>query len=172
MTLIVNLFAGPGTGKSTAAAGIFHGLKLKHINCEYVSEKAKDLCWEERHTALSCQPYILGEQYLRIFRLLNKVDVIVTDSPLLLNIYYNNLQLPELDALTLALHSKLNNKNYFLKRTKPYFQAGRLQSFNEAKTADVGIKSILDIYHVPYQELLSDDTIPDIIIGDVLNAIK
>lgn len=41
-TIIVNLFAGPGAGKSTGAAYIFSKLKLAGIDCEYVSEFAKD----------------------------------------------------------------------------------------------------------------------------------
>lgn len=39
---VVNLFAGPGSGKSTTAAGIFYILKSEYnINCEYVSEYAR-----------------------------------------------------------------------------------------------------------------------------------
>jgi broad-specificity NMP kinase len=44
-TLVVSLFAGPGVGKSTMATGIFSALKFKGIECEYVSEYAKNLVW-------------------------------------------------------------------------------------------------------------------------------
>ena len=37
-TLLVNLYAGPGAGKSTGAAYIFAKLKMAGIDCEYVSE--------------------------------------------------------------------------------------------------------------------------------------
>ena len=47
-TIIVNLFGGPGTGKSTGAAYIFSQLKLAGIDCEFVSEFAKDKVWERR----------------------------------------------------------------------------------------------------------------------------
>ena len=42
-TLIVNLYAGPGAGKSTGAAYIFlQNSKWHGIDCEYVSEYTKD----------------------------------------------------------------------------------------------------------------------------------
>ena len=46
-TLVVNLFGGPGCGKSTLMAGIFHQLKLKGYDCEMVTEFMKDLVWEK-----------------------------------------------------------------------------------------------------------------------------
>lgn len=45
-TLIVNLYGGPGTGKSTGAAYIFSKLKMDGIDAEYVTEFAKDKVWE------------------------------------------------------------------------------------------------------------------------------
>ena len=45
--LVVNLFAGPGTGKSTAAAQIFQALKWQRFSCELVTEFAKEKVWEE-----------------------------------------------------------------------------------------------------------------------------
>lgn len=46
-TLIVNLVAGPGTGKSTTMAGVFYKLKSLGIDCEMVTEFAKELVWEK-----------------------------------------------------------------------------------------------------------------------------
>jgi adenylylsulfate kinase-like enzyme len=40
---VINLFGGPGTGKSTLAAALFTDLKMKGINAELVTEFAKDL---------------------------------------------------------------------------------------------------------------------------------
>lgn len=58
--LVVNLFGSPGTGKSTLSAYIFSQLKLANINCELVSEFAKDMVWENNMTALENQLYISG----------------------------------------------------------------------------------------------------------------
>jgi hypothetical protein len=40
-TILVNLYAGPGTGKSTMAANVFSELKWMGVNCELALEFAK-----------------------------------------------------------------------------------------------------------------------------------
>jgi len=60
-TLIVNLFGGPSSGKTTMAAGLFCLLKMHGIDCELVTEFAKDLVWEERFKTLKNQQYIFGK---------------------------------------------------------------------------------------------------------------
>ena len=89
-TLLVNLYAGPGAGKSTGAAYIFAKLKMAGVDCEYVSEYAKDRVWQEDQFPLQhCQLYVTGKQCLKITRLLGKVDVVVTDSPIAIGAMYN-----------------------------------------------------------------------------------
>ena len=46
-TIIVNLFAGPGAGKTTGAWYISAKLKMAGADVEYISEFAKDKVWEE-----------------------------------------------------------------------------------------------------------------------------
>ena len=41
-TLVINLFGGPGCGKSTTMARLFADLKARGYNVEMVSEFAKD----------------------------------------------------------------------------------------------------------------------------------
>lgn len=92
-TLIVNLYAGPGAGKSTAAAYIFAKLKMAGVDCEYVPEYAKDRTWQGDHFPLEkCQLYVTGKQALRIARLVGKVRVIITDSPIALGSLYTDEQ--------------------------------------------------------------------------------
>ena len=79
--LVVNLFAPPGSGKSTMAAHIFAKLKQANINCELVTEFAKDLTWENRQNTLENQLYVFAEQHHRVNRLKKQVDVVITDSP-------------------------------------------------------------------------------------------
>lgn len=57
---VVNLFAEPGTGKSTAAAQIFSELKWQGFSCELVTEFAKEKVWEESYKVLDDQIYIFG----------------------------------------------------------------------------------------------------------------
>jgi len=65
-TLIVNLFGGPGTGKSTLCADLFAKLKWRHTNCEMALEFAKDKVWEESFKVLDNQIYIFGQRPLNL----------------------------------------------------------------------------------------------------------
>lgn len=93
--IVVNLCGAPGAGKSTGAAYIFSKLKMAGINAELVTEFAKDKVWEGSQAVFENQLYMLAKQYFRITRCENKVDVIVTDSPILLSLIYgqNNKKL-------------------------------------------------------------------------------
>ena len=87
--IVINLYGAPGAGKSTGAAYLFSQLKLAGINAELVTEFAKDKAWEESKAVFENQVYLFGKQYFRMSRVDVKVDVVVTDSPLLLSSYYN-----------------------------------------------------------------------------------
>ena len=65
-TLIVNLYGGPGSGKSTGAAYLFAKLKMAGVDAEYVTEFAKDKVWEGNQEAFRCQFYITGKRTFRI----------------------------------------------------------------------------------------------------------
>lgn len=147
---VINLFAGPGAGKSTTAAGVFSGLKQEGINAELVTEYAKDLTWEGRHETLANQIYVFGKQFKRLQTLVGKVDVVVTDSPLLLSMIYNRDWI-YLNPLVLEAWNKFENSNIFIERVKPYNPAGRNQTEDEACALDRKICDLLEsnnqIYH-------------------------
>ena len=85
--LVVNLFGGPGTGKSTTAAELFSELKHRGIRAELVTEVAKDLCYE-KSPLLGDQLHILSEQHRRLARLRDQVDIVITDAPISLGEIY------------------------------------------------------------------------------------
>lgn len=147
-TLVVNFFAGPGAGKSTTATGLFTLLKLHNVECEYVPEFAKDLVWEERHRTFDNQFYLFGKQQHRLWRVSNKVDIVVVDSPIILSIIYGKLynRTGNFDSFykyVLDEFNRYRNINIFIERTKPYKCNGRNESEDQAKVVDTEVKKYL-----------------------------
>lgn len=149
-TLVVNLFGGPGSGKSTTAAGVFYELKSLGVNCELAAEYAKDLTWEERHITFRDQVYIFGKQFHRIHRLLDKVDVIITDSPILLTSVYDSEKRPTLRKLVLEEHTKMWTFNVFINRVKKFNPKGRLHDETESRRLDARIINMLTNDNIPF----------------------
>lgn len=152
-TLVINLYGGPGTGKSTNAARIFTLLKDKGEEVELVTEFAKDLVWEQRSFTLENQVYVFAKQYHRLYRLLGQVDFIVTDSPILQGCVYDTSESNELQDLVLHSHQQMNTINICLTRSKEYQPIGRMQTEEEAKQLDKMIRDKLTELGVPYVEI-------------------
>lgn len=79
--IMLNLWAGPGTGKSTTAAVVFHLLKVAGVKCEICFEFAKELTYLGRREELRDQVWVSATQEHRHWILHDKVDVIISDSP-------------------------------------------------------------------------------------------
>jgi hypothetical protein len=143
MTTIINLFAGPGAGKSTLAAGLFYRMKTLHIPCELVVEHAKELTYEgasmENHLA------ILAEQERRLRRLDGKVDFVITDSPLPLAMVYAKTHWtdPSFDELVWWAWGRYDNAIVRVKRRYPYQEYGRKQNETEAVRLDSEIGKLV-----------------------------
>jgi tRNA uridine 5-carbamoylmethylation protein Kti12 len=141
--IVINFFGGPGAGKSTHSSGLFYELKKDMINCEYVCEYAKDLTWEERNKTLENQIYVFAKQHHRMWRIKDSVDVIVTDSPLLLSVIYGEHNTESFHNLVLDVTNRFLNFNYFIEHSKDYIPIGRNQSENQAKQIDNKILNYL-----------------------------
>lgn len=155
-TLVVNFFAGSGAGKSTLTSDVFAELKWNGVNAEIAPEFAKDLVWEKRFDTFNDQIYIFGKQYHRISRLDGQVEVILTDSPLLISyMYAPNTYPSSFFNLITDMHNTFNNLNYYVLRQKNYSPIGRLQQEEEAIELDRKMKIVLDYYvKVEYTEIL------------------
>lgn len=158
MGLVINLFAGPGTGKSTTAAGVFSLLKMHGVNAELITEFAKDLTWEDRQTALSNQYYVWAKQYHKLHRVINQVDVAIVDSPLLLSLVYGKGCKESFYDAVIDTFNEFNNINFFLERVKPFNPVGRNQNEKEARELDRIIFNKLHKLRVKFSRIPSNFT--------------
>ena len=153
-TIIVNLFAGPGAGKTTCAWEIASELKKRNIQAEYVPEYAKELVWDEKRElldgSLKNQRKLFQEQNHRLARLIGKVDVVVTDAPILLNQVYLKEPNPDFQKEIMDTFHSYHNFNLFVKRGDYYEQSGRLHTLEESRQKDEEVKQLLNSNRIYY----------------------
>jgi tRNA uridine 5-carbamoylmethylation protein Kti12 len=159
-TLIVNLYSAPGGGKSTTASRIFVYLKEHGYNCELVTEYAKDITWEEAFNKLNNQIYIFAKQHHRVWRVSDKVDVIITDSPILLSLVYGkDITSKTFETLVMEEYNKFPHINVYLERMFPYDSVGRSQDENGAKLIEKDIHNLFDRLNLNFDlQLVGDNT--------------
>lgn len=142
--LVVNMLGGPGAGKTYAAWNLAAELKKRGLVVEYVPEYAKELVWENRLDKLKDQEALFHEQFRRLNRLNGKVDVAITDSPLILNLVYgkNNSETLVNDIYNAV--DRFENFNVMVRRgNERYEPQGRVQSLEESKAIDRSIERLL-----------------------------
>ena len=156
-TVIVNLYAGPGAGKTTCAWIIAAELKKRGVVAEYVPEYAKELVWDKRFDLLDGsyknQLALFAEQNRRLERLVGQVDAVITDSPLLLGAMYAKERRDEVAGKILEQYHKYRNFNLFINRGESYENAGRIHDLEESRRIDKEILQFLkenNIYYGTY----------------------
>lgn len=168
---VVNLFGVPSSGKSTYAAFIFSTLKSKGVSVELVTEFAKDMVWEDNDEALKNQAYIFGQQSFRLSRCKDKVDVIITDCPLPLSIFYNKDTIlgESFNETVMNVFNSYENLNYFLNRKAPYSSVGRLQTEEESNALNQPMIDLLNARGIKFSEHNGDIKGCEEIIDDIMN---
>jgi len=144
--LIVNIFGGPGIGKTTLAARLFAELKSRDVEAACPEEYAKIALWQGRDYLLDNQLILLGRTWDMISSLSNKVDVIILDSPILLCSHYAGQREPKhFHQTVLDFHQRQDRINILLQRdhSMAYSTAGRRESSDRAKEIDLQIASLL-----------------------------
>jgi len=153
MSVIINLFGGPGVGKSTIAAELFVALRKERISCEYITEYAKDKTWEGSTNVLNNQLYVFGKQHHKMFIVNDKVDVLVCDSPLILSPIYGGYSFQDtFYKLVIEEHNKFTNINIIINRSTIYDVNGRAQSEEDAILVDKNIIKHLEHFNIEYIE--------------------
>jgi len=89
-TLIVNLWGGPSSGKTTMALRLAGELSIimgKDCSVEYVAEYAKSMIWRGEEELMIHQP-LVTEGQIGLLSPVGKCDIVVTDSPLEVGLVY------------------------------------------------------------------------------------
>ncbi len=153
----VNIFAGPGAGKTSLTAYLFSQFKKivvendLQLQIEQVSEYVKQWAWEGRKPVSLDQWFIFANQHrLEEVPLRSGVDIIFTDSPIMLNAFYaqkNNIPgANSLLELAKTFESFYPSINIFLDRKdRTYISKGRYETEDQAKSMDDYIRKSLDI---------------------------
>lgn len=148
---------------------------MRGISTEYVTEFAKDKVWEQNEEVFKHQTYILGKQHFKLARVVGKVDVIITDSPILISSIYNKSDIlgEEFNKVVLNVFNNYNNFNILLHRNHLYEDNGRNETEDEAKKVREKLIDKLVEYDIRYYDCTSSqdmyDTVVEIIEGKVKN---
>jgi nicotinamide riboside kinase len=163
-TTVINLYGGPGTGKSTLSAELFHKMKRQGLEVELVREYVKDWAWDGRQIKKFDQIYLLAKQARRESVLYGKVQYIITDSPITLAGFYAEHYLDQKFVtsaakafLELARGNEVDHRHYFLKRFKKYNPKGRYETEEQALDVDVKMRQYLTANEIPYVDIDSMD---------------
>lgn len=138
----INLWGGPGSGKSTVTAYVFSQLSRNNYNVEIINEYVKQWAYLDRQPKSFDQIYIFGKQlHAEDVILQSGVSHLITDSPLLMSAWYCRKNSPAFWQHILALASEFEKAHpsidIFLDRSGiKYQQRGRFQNEEEAATMD------------------------------------
>lgn len=161
LPVVINLFGGPGIGKTTMAARLFVQLKLLGIETANPEEHAKLALWKGRPNLLDEQLIILGQSWETLHALIPHVDVVVMDSPLLLcSVYAGKREKIYFHDTVADFHKRLPRINILLQRPKSltYSERGRRENEEEAQSLDERIENTLMLYDEPYYKIESGET--------------
>jgi nicotinamide riboside kinase len=151
--LLVEFLGGAGCGKSTVSSFLYASLKMAGVECEFVPEYAKRITWEKRYHILEQQMYISGKQNKMYKEVEDDVDVIITDTSLLLGLMYAVPPYDLLHDVIISLHNSYDYMCVCLERTTKYNPKGRNETEHEAKIIDNKIEQLLIDEDVNYQKI-------------------
>lgn len=164
-TLVVNLFGGPGAGKSTLAHRLCADLAMRGRLIEYSPEYAKEIIWEGRRDMLDgsvvSQAVVASEQINRLNRLIGRVEIAVTDSPVLLEVPYvdgNDRSCASFVESLAAYHRSLRRLDVLVNRGSSYDTRGRKHTLDESMALDGAIRVLLEDAGEGFFEYFRDDS--------------
>ena len=168
-TVVINLFGGAGIGKTTTANRLVGSLKMEDTDAVYIPEYVKELIYkansdrilpQDKEIALKLldgslysQGCVFSRQKEMLDIHVDQVPVIVTDSPLPLNLIYlkDDSEAYARDVMR-CFNDEYINLNIVLERdaNATYQTEGRIHTKEESIEKDKEILEFLKKHHVSY----------------------
>jgi hypothetical protein len=130
----------PVSGKTTMAARLFADLKMLGWDVEHIQEYIKARAYEKRFPTSFDQVYVFGNQLHREDRLLHHVNLVVTDSPVLMNLAYarHNGFAGWSGLVEVANHfeQQFPSLNFFLHRRHDFVASGRFEDEENSRKVE------------------------------------
>lgn len=149
--LIVNLFGGPGSGKTSAASAVYAALKTQGKKVGFAREVAYDMIVAGRAHMLQDQIWMFAKQRRYMLDVIKDNDLVITDCPLLLSLIYGGQESQSFQNVVVEEHKKHNNLNIFLNRPKTGFsEYGRVHNYEQSVGFDMKMKEMLVYHNQPF----------------------
>ena len=163
-TKVINIFGAPSTGKSTLASGLFYEMKMRGCTVELAYEYIKDKVYEGSPYPFQDQLYTFAKQNKKIRQLVDKVDYVICDSPLLQGLVYQSDKEPKVLTQTILDYFNMyDNVNILLHRSHKFQEVGRVHSEEESKRIGEQIEATLQKYNIPYTVLPTNNALENMV---------
>ena len=159
----INIWGGPGAGKSTLAAYVFSILKQEGYSVEHITEFIKQWTYipitPKSYDSVFC---FINQIHNEDIVLRGETKMIVSDSPIILQYFYNNYHnCPGQEGvLKIALeYEKIYpSLNIFLNRNDIHYnELGRYEKLEEAKKIDLKIENMLLDLNIPFKKFSCEE---------------
>lgn len=164
---VINFFGSSGVGKSTHSLRLATYFKETRQRVEYVPEYPKYLVYSQHNRMLMDQFKIFAEQrhYIDILRD-HAVNYAVVDSPLLLGLLYGEKYGTVNEDFAKVIVNEFNtfdNVNFFVTRTVPFDEVGRVESMEESDDDSNHLRELLNKHNINYVEINTTTGIDEIL---------
>ena len=162
---VINFFGAPGVGKTTKTLELTSMLKKQQLDVEPSLEIVKEYIYSGADILLSYQNYIFAQQerQLRILEDSKENEFVVTDAPLLNNVFYAPKNYPVFfKELVFELFNSYDNINFFIKRTHNYSHQGRIHNEQQSDKITNQMFAFLVNHNISFIEINSTDNTNDI----------